>query len=146
MKELKTQPTKFLILSLKTFLNLLERIDNSLYPKFIILKNNFLNIQKNARKQKRDVQLPLIYKEMFTDACANFDGTEQFINQRIEEICSHKNHLLKGNLVFFYESVFLVLQNVITFSLLLTWLKYLANKLINCVCQVASTNLRVSSI
>ena len=83
---------------------------------------------------------------MFTDACANFDGTEQFINQRTEEICSHKNHLLKGNLVFFYESVFLVLQNVITFSLLLTWLKYLANKLINCVCQVASTNLRVSSI
>ena len=45
-----------------------------------------------------------IYKEALQEACANFDGAGQFINERIEKICNRKNLSFEEIIYFIYES------------------------------------------
>ena len=39
-----------------------------------------------------------VYKKLLCKVCEKFDGAEQFINDKIEEICSQKIISERGNL------------------------------------------------
>ena len=52
-----------------------------------------------------------VYKKLLRELCEKYDGAEDFINDRIEEVCSHEELSAGGYLFFllvFYSLSFLV--------------------------------------
>ena len=50
-----------------------------------------------------------VYREVLRDASQNFEGAENFIKQRIEEICERKKISVKEVFYFYIFLLFLVL-------------------------------------
>ena len=48
---------------------------------------------------------------------ANFEGTQEFAKQIVEEICDWKKIFVEEVIYFFYEILFLVLQHAVNLSL-----------------------------
>ena len=51
------------------------------------------------------------------DVSANFEGTQEFTKQIVEEICDWKKIFVEKVIYFFYEILFLVLQHAVNLSL-----------------------------
>ena len=47
-----------------------------------------------------------IYKKVLHEVCQKFNGAEEFINQKIEEICCHEKLLVEEVTYYFYERQF----------------------------------------
>ena len=58
------------------------------------------NIEMNIIKIK-------VYKKSLTQICEKYDGAKSFINERIEEICSHEK-LSAEEVIYFLVSFFTV--------------------------------------
>ena len=52
-----------------------------------------------------------VYREVLRDVSQNFEGTENFIEQRIQEICEKKKISVEEVFYFYIFLMFLVLQH-----------------------------------
>ena len=66
-----------------------------------------LSFHKNSRQNKNLLRINKtklnLYKKVLHEVCEKFDGAEEFINQKIEEICYQKKLSVEEVTYFFYE-------------------------------------------